>query len=115
MKRIKNVLMWVFRGVVIVVVVVLAVMVDGRGKTIRCNKETIAFQRRQMDSMQVSLGKAIDKTAISFSIAPEINNKVTSAFGCTKYVTLQYYFTLDGKAMILNNPDSVYRVAKEYY
>lgn len=96
------------------VVVVLAVMVDGRGKTIRCNKETIAFQRRQMDSLQVSLGKAIDKTAISFSINPQIKNNVTSTFGKNDNITVQYYFKLDAEA-IVTKPDSVYRIEREYF
>jgi hypothetical protein len=60
-----------------------------------------------------NLKRALEKTAISFSINPEITNKVTSTFGSTKNVTLQYYFTLDGKAIIAK-PDSVYTVVKEY-
>jgi hypothetical protein len=60
-----------------------------------------------------NLKRALEKTAISFSINPEIQNKVTSTFGSTKNVTLQYYFTLDGKAMIAK-PDSVYTVVKNY-
>ena len=76
-------------------------------------KERIKFQETQIENLQVSLKKAIEKTAISFSINPEITNKVTSAFGSTKNVTLQYYFNLDGQA-IITQPDSVYTVIKDY-
>jgi len=76
-------------------------------------KERIKFQETQIENLQVNLKKAIEKTAISFSINPEITNKVTSAFGSTKNLTLQYYFNLDGQA-IITQPDSVYTVVKEY-
>jgi len=80
-----------------------------------CKKQsdTINFQQKQIVELNANLKKAIDKTAISFSIAPAITNKVTSAFGSTKNVTLQYYFNLDGKAIIAQ-PDSTYHIVKEY-
>jgi len=73
----------------------------------------IKFQQEQLTALQKNLSKALGQTAISFSISPTIKNSVTSAFGSTKNVTLQYYFTLDGKAMIVK-PDSIYHVLKEY-
>ena len=73
----------------------------------------IKFQEKQIAELNVNLKKAIEKTAISFSINPEITHKITSAFGSTKYLTVQYYFTLDGNAMI-TQPDSVYSIVKEY-
>ncbi|MDL2262728.1 hypothetical protein LJC11_04410 [Bacteroidales bacterium OttesenSCG-928-I21] len=75
--------------------------------------EQITFQKKQIESLNENLSAAISKTAISFTISPEITNKVTSAFGSTKNVTLQYYFTLDGQAMIVK-PDSTYCIVKEY-
>jgi len=96
-----------------IVLVVLAGTVAMLSVMMRNQSKRIKFQEVQIESLQVSLKKAIDKTAISFSISPEITNKVTSAFGSTKNVTLQYYFTLDGKA-IITKPDSVYYVVKEY-
>jgi hypothetical protein len=90
------------------IVVIMAIITLNQNQ-----RKRIKFQEAQIENLQVNLKKAIDKTAISFSISPEITNKVTSAFGSTKNVTLQYYFTLDGKAMIAK-PDSVYTVFKEY-
>jgi len=80
---------------------------------VRNQSKRIKFQEQTITSLQKSLDKAIAKTAISFSISPEIHNKVTSAFGNTKNVTMQYYFNLDGKAIIAQ-PDSVYHIVKEY-
>ena len=71
------------------------------------------FQEKQITALNENLKKAIEKTAISFSINPEITHKITSAFGSTKFLTVQYYFTLDGNAMI-TQPDSVYNIVKEY-
>ena len=85
------------------------------GLSIACNhqRNEIKFQKQQITELSANLKNAINKTAISFSIAPEITNKVTSAFGSTKNVTLQYYFTLDGQAIIMK-PDSIYYIEKEY-
>jgi len=101
-------------GLFVVGIAVLSIVVKNQRTTIKTNAETISFQREQIVELQDNLKKAIEKTAISFSITPQIANKVTSAFGSTKNVTLQYYFNLDGKAMIINNPDSVYTIVKEY-
>ncbi|MDR1544475.1 MAG: hypothetical protein LBS50_08740 [Prevotellaceae bacterium] len=72
-------------------------------------------QQVQILELDSALQKALNKTetSIKFSIQPTITNKVTSAFGSTKNVTLQYYFTLDGKAMIVK-ADSTYQITKEY-
>ena len=93
-------------GILIGTVVMLSVIV-------RNQKQRITFQVLQITELQTSLKKSIEKTAISFSIHPEITNKVSSAFGSTKNVTLQYYFNLDGEA-IITHPDSVYTIVKEY-
>ncbi|MDR2684043.1 MAG: hypothetical protein LBB53_01515 [Prevotellaceae bacterium] len=73
----------------------------------------VKFQQKQIGELDSALQKALGQTAISFAITPTIQNKVTSAFGSTKNVTLQYYFTLDGKAIIAK-PDSVYHIKKDY-
>ena len=98
-------------GIIAVLAVGAAVTVSVVAKN---QKETIKFQRETIAKLGVSLEEAINKTAISFQINPQITNKVTSAFGSNKYVTLQYYFTLDGKAMIVDKADSAYTVYKEY-
>jgi regulatory protein YycI of two-component signal transduction system YycFG len=88
-------------------------------KNIELKKQNKILSEQNMEllvknsELNENLKRALDKTAISFSINPAITNKVTSAFGSTKNVTLQYYFTLDGKAIIAK-PDSVYTVVKEY-
>jgi len=99
----------------VVIGVILIGAVVSLGMIAKNQKERIRFQERQIENLQANLKKAIDKTAISFSINPAISNKVNSAFGSTKNVTLQYYFTLDGKAMLIDKPDSVYNVVKEYF
>ena len=98
---------------VVVAAVVLVGLVTVLSVGVKKQRETIKFQREQIESLQGSLDNAIQKTAISFSISPSISHKVTSVFGCNKNVTWQYYFVLDGKAIIAKT-DSVYYIAKEY-
>ena len=66
------------------------------------------------EELNKNLTLALEKTAISFAISPKIDNKFNSTFGSTKQVTIQNYFTLDGKAMLLNNPDSTLHITKVY-
>ena len=98
------------------IVIAFAVLLSAVGAlSVVCKKQTaeIKFQKAQIVELSENLKKAIEKTSISFTISPAITNKVTSAFGSTKNVTLQYYFTLDGKAIIAQ-PDSTYTIFKEY-
>jgi len=83
------------------------------GKQIRELKEEKTTLTDRNAELNKNLKLALEKTAISFSINPEITNKVTSTFGSTKHVTFQYYFTLDGQA-IITQPDSTYHIFKEY-
>jgi nucleoside recognition membrane protein YjiH len=92
---------------------VLAVKNAEKAKQNKILTEQVSELLVKNSELNENLKRALEKTAISFSINPEITNKVTSTFGSTKNVTLQYYFTLDGKAMIAK-PDSVYTVVKEY-
>ena len=104
---------------IIVFGVVLAVLGISIATTIQQTKQikTLTEQNTTLMDKNGELNKnlklALEKTAISFSINPEITNKVTSTFGSTKHVTFQYYFTLDGQAMI-TQPDSTYHILKEY-
>ena len=73
-------------------------------------KELTEINKNLSDNLKL----ALEKTAISFAISPKIDNKFNSTFGSTKQVTIQNYFTLDGKAMLLNNPDSTLHITKVY-
>lgn len=68
-----------------------------------------SFQFSQLVESFQSLSK---QKTYSISLAPTIDTKVTSTFGSTKYITLQYFFTMDGNKMELK-PDSVYALSKE--
>jgi myo-inositol-hexaphosphate 3-phosphohydrolase len=62
---------------------------------------------------QSAVIETLSKTkTYSISLAPSITNKVTSAFGATKNVTLQYYFTMDGNSISVE-PDSIYSIQKQ--
>ena len=63
-------------------------------------------------SLANSYQKLLNQKTYSISLAPTIDTKVTSTFGSTKYITLQYYFTMDGNKLELK-PDSVYTLSKE--
>ena len=62
-------------------------------------------------SLSESLAAALKIKNYSISLAPSINNKVTSAFGSTKNVTFQYFFKMDGNTLEVK-PDSVLYVQK---
>jgi len=105
--KIRKVLEVVVFAVMVFAVATLCAVASRQSKTIK-------FQREQIEWFEVNLQKALDKSAISFAISPAIHNKVNSAFGSTKNVTLQYYFTIDGEAILVNKADSVYTILKEY-
>ncbi|MDR1543069.1 MAG: hypothetical protein LBS50_01405 [Prevotellaceae bacterium] len=92
-------------------VIALSAIVGAQADEIREDRAIIDSLLSENNALNDNLREAITRTAISFSITPSITNKVTSAFGSTKNVTLQYYFTLDGSA-IITKPDSIYTVIK---
>ena len=55
-----------------------------------------------------SIREIAKQRTLALQIQPSIENRVTSAFGSTKNVTLQYYFTIDGNS-IITQPDSIYK------
>jgi len=62
-----------------------------------------------------NLTAALKIKTYAITLAPEINNKVTSAFGSTKNVTFQYFFKMDGNTLDVGKelkPDSVLYVQR---
>ena len=73
-------------------------------ETSRKNKQLEAFEI-SLQSLSDSFSEISKQKTYSISLAPNIVNKNTAAFGKVANVTLQYYFSMDGnKIEIL--PDS---------
>ena len=71
----------------------------------RKNKQLEAFEV-SLQSLSDSFSEVSKQKTYSISLAPNIINKNTAAFGKVTNVTLQYYFSMDGNKIELL-PDSV--------
>jgi hypothetical protein len=72
-------------------------------------KSQISSQEVAIEQLSDAVSDIAKQRTLSLEINPSIENKVTSAFGSTKNVTLQYYFTIDGNS-IITKPDSIYNI-----
>ena len=70
----------------------------------RKNKQLEAFEI-SFQSLSDSFSEVSKQKTYSISLAPNIVNKNTAAFGKVANVTLQYYFSMDGNKMEIL-PDS---------
>ena len=75
-------------------------------------------KNKQLEELEVSLESLSDsfseiskQKTYSISLAPNIVNKNTAAFGKVSSVTLQYYFSMDGNKIELL-PDSVKTIVR---
>ena len=73
-------------------------------ETSRKNKQLEAFEI-SLQSLSDSFSEVSKQKTYSISLAPNIVNKNTAAFGKVANVTLQYYFSMDGNKMEIL-PDS---------
>ncbi len=64
-----------------------------------------------VESLQAAINDISEIKAVQLAIYPHIENKVTTTFGRSQNVTLQYYFTIDGNNLEIK-PDSVYSLQK---
>jgi hypothetical protein len=91
-----------------VVACILAVSISANviliKENLRKNKQLEAF-KVSLQSLSDSFSEISKQKTYSISLAPNIVNKNTAAFGKVANVTLQYYFSMDGnKIEVL--PDS---------
>lgn len=103
--------------IIMQVVVVLALVgsIGVNALTINLLKE----RDRQINKFQVQLEnltetiEALSKSkTYGITLAPNIVNKNTTAFGKMQNLTIQYYFTMDGNRIEVT-PDSVYTIIKK--
>lgn len=92
-------------------IMILSFMYANKVVEIRTLKEVIETQENSINELNHAIDKISEVKAIQLSIHPNIENRISSAFGSTKGVTIQYYFTIDGNTMQLL-PDSIYEVMK---
>ena len=93
--------------IVAIVVTSAALLLRENTNLRKQNKELVSVNKDLTDN----LAAALKIKNYSISLAPSINNKVTSAFGSTKNVTFQYFFKMDGNTLEVK-PDSVLYVQK---
>ena len=96
--------------IIIIAVVACVLVVSISAKIIlikeksRKNKQLEAFEV-SLQSLSDSFSEVSKQKTYSISLAPNIINKNTAAFGKVANVTLQYYFSMDGNKIELL-PDS---------
>lgn len=94
--------------IISVVACILAVSISANviliKETSRKNKQLEAF-KISLQSLSDSFSEVSKQKTYSISLAPNIVNKNTAAFGKVSSVTLQYYFSMDGNKIELL-PDS---------
>lgn len=94
---------------------VSSLLLASKNKALRVEINKKEVQITELSEAFISLSKSFHelekRKTYSISLSPNINNKVNSAFGNTKNVSLQYYFSMDG-AKIELEADSVYQVTK---
>ena len=95
----------------IIISVVACILAASISANVILIKET-SRKNKQLEDFKVSLQSLSDsfsdiskQKTYSISLAPNIVNKNTAAFGKVSSVTLQYYFTMDGNKIELL-PDS---------
>ena len=81
---------------------------DKENKVLSNQVNTLTFS---LSTLSEEFKKLSARERYSISLAPTISSKVTSTFGSTKNVTLQYFFTMDGNRLEIK-PDSVYQVSR---
>ena len=96
--------------IIIVGLAICIFLVARENMLLRTNNK---FLTEQNQKLTASLQEALKIKHFSIALAPTINNKVNSAFGSTKNVTLQYYFQMDGNTLEIM-PDSIFTISKEY-
>lgn len=74
-------------------------------------RATVREQQEIISQLTKTVKEVSDVKAIQLAIHPHIENKVTTAFGSSKNVVLQYYFTIDGNSLLVK-PDSIYELTK---
>lgn len=94
--------------IISVVACILAVSISANviliKETSRKNKQLEEF-KVSLQSLSDSFSEISKQKTYSISLAPNIVNKNTAAFGKVANVTLQYYFSMDGNKMEIL-PDS---------
>lgn len=99
-----------------IILIVLSAILAGSTLTLYGVNKSLKSQVEAQEVAIDQLGEAVSDIAkqrtLSLEINPSIENRVTSAFGSTKNVTLQYYFTIDGNS-IITKPDSIYNIQIE--
>ena len=97
---------------IIIIAVVACILAASISANIILINENLR-KNKQLKEIEVSLQSLSDsfseiskKKTYSISLAPNIVNKNTAAFGKVSSVTLQYYFSMDGNKIELL-PDSV--------
>jgi len=97
---------------IIIIAVVACILAASISANVIMIKEN-SRKNKQLEELEVSLQSLSDsfseiskQKTYSISLAPNIINKNTAAFGKVANVTLQYYFSMDGNKIELL-PDSV--------
>lgn len=97
---------------IIIIAVVACILAASISANVILIKEN-SRKSKQLKELEVSLQSLSDsfseiskQKTYSISLAPNIVNKNTAAFGQVANVTLQYYFSMDGNSIELL-PDSV--------
>ena len=97
---------------IIIIAVVACILAASISANIILINENLR-KNKQLEELEVSLESLSDsfseiskQKTYSISLAPNIVNKNTAAFGKVSSVTLQYYFSMDGNKIELL-PDSV--------
>ena len=102
---------------IIIIAVVACILAASISANIILINENLR-KNKQLEELEVSLESLSDsfseiskQKTYSISLAPNIVNKNTAAFGKVSSVTLQYYFSMDGNKIELL-PDSVKTIVR---
>ncbi len=74
-------------------------------------RTTVKEQYEIISQLNKSIEEISNVKAIQLAIHPHIENRVTTTFGKSQNVTLQYFFTIDGNEIVAI-PDSIYEIRK---
>lgn len=96
---------------VFAMIMVLSFMYVNKVVETKTLKKVIETQENSINELNNAIDKISEVKAIQLSIHPSIENKISSAFGSTKDITIQYFFTIDGNSIQLL-PDSIYELSK---
>jgi hypothetical protein len=78
---------------------------------LKVQSEAMKSQSEALKQLTDAVTLVAGRNNIQFQITPNVTNKINTTFGSAKEITMQYYFTLDGSA-IMCLPDSAYTIQK---